>query len=189
LTVYETIKNRRTIRKFSQKPLSDEMLIKYIDAARLAPSAANKQPLKYKIANSKELVEEILKNVKWASYIAPEGNPEKGEEPTAFIAVLADMKIRETGYEADMGAAVENIILTACEDGVGACWMGAINYNEIKKILKLPENLKLLCVIALGYKGESPKECPIENGNIEYFKDSTGTLNIPKRSLDDIIIK
>ncbi len=51
MDLYDVIINRRTIRKFSQKPLTYEMLKKYVNAARLAPSAANKQPLKYKIIN------------------------------------------------------------------------------------------------------------------------------------------
>ncbi len=188
MNTYEIITNRRTIRKFSQTPISDELLRKYINAARLAPSAANRQPLKYKIINNKSLVSEILKSVKWANYISPDGNPSKDEEPVAFIAVLADMSIQKDGYEADMGAAVQNMIIAAEADEIGSCWMGAINYSEITKLLNLPQNLKLLCVVAMGYKAENPRECPVENNNIKYYKDKNGVLNVPKRSLDDIIV-
>lgn len=189
MNTYEIIVNRRTIRKFSQKPISDDLLIKYINAARLAPSAANRQPLKYKPVNDKTTVNKILKFVKWANYISPAGNPAEGEEPTAFIAVVADTDIRKDGYETDMGAAVQNMIITAESDGIGSCWMGAIDYKEITKILNLPENLKLLCVVALGYKAEYPRECPVVNNDIKYYKDEYGILNVPKRSLSEVIVK
>jgi len=165
------------------------MLEKYVNAGRLAPSAANRQPLKYKIVNSEDTVQKLLKSVKWAAYISPMGNPRKGEEPVAFIAVCADLSIRKDGYETDLGAAVQNIIISAEADGIGSCWMGAIDYGEITKLLNLSENLKLLCVIALGYKAENPRECSVENNDIKYYKDQNGILYVPKRSLEEVIIK
>ena len=189
MNVYDIIVNRRTIRKFLQKPIPDELLEKYVNAGRLAPSAANRQPLKYKIVNSENIVQKMLKMVKWAAYISPMGNPGKGEEPVAFIAVCADLNIRKDGYETDLGAAVQNIIISAEADGIGSCWMGAIDYGEITKLLGLSENLKLLCVVALGYKAEDPKECLVENDNIKYYKDQDGILNVPKRSLEEVLIK
>lgn len=188
MDLYDVIINRRTIRKFSQKPLTYEMLKKYVNAARLAPSAANKQPLKYKIINEKDMIKKILNLVKWAAYIQPEGNPKQEEEPTAFIAIAADKNIRESGFEADLGAAAENIILSAEIDNVGSCWMGAIDYDEISKILNFDSNLKLLCVIAMGYKAENPKEVLMNNKDVKYFKDENGCLNVPKRSIDDVLL-
>ncbi len=189
MNTYDLIINRRTIRKFLQKPIEDESLKKYINAARVAPSAANRQPLKYKIINTKKDVDEIFKLVKWAAYIAPEGNPKENEKPVSFIAVLADLDIRKDGYEFDLGAAVQNLTISAEADGIGSCIMGAIDYKKITEFLELPDNLKLLCVIALGYKGESPKECDLKNNDVKYFKDEKGVLNVPKRSLDEIIVK
>ncbi len=189
MNVYDTIINRRTIRKFLQKPISKETLEKYVNAGRLAPSAANRQPLKYKIVNSEDVVQKMLKMVKWAAYIAPMGDPGEGEEPVAFIAVCADLDIRKEGYETDLGAAVQNIIISAEADGIGSCWMGAIDYEGITNLLSLSDNLKLLCVVALGYKAEVPKECLVENNDIKYYKDQNGVLNVPKRSLEEILIK
>lgn len=180
--------NRRTIRKFSQKPLTYEMLKKYINAARVAPSAANKQPLKYKIINEENMIKKILGLVKWAAYIQPEGNPKKEEEPTAFIAIAADKNIKDSGFEFDLGAAAENIMLAAEIDNVGSCCMGAIDYEEISKVLNFDSNLKLLCVIAMGYKAENPKEVLMNNGDVKYFKDKNGCLNVPKRSIEDILL-
>ena len=140
----EFIKSRRTIRKFKDEPLTAEQLKRYIDAARVAPSAANIQPLKYIAVASPDMSEKIFPLVKWAGYLAGEYNPKDGEHPTAYIAVCADTSIRQSGYDVDMGAAVENMILAALADGVGACWMGSIDHEKISELLEIPDNLKLL---------------------------------------------
>lgn len=188
MNVYEVVKNRRTIRKFKQEPVDIELLKKYVDAARVAPCGANRQPLKYKIVNEKELVTKIESLVKWAGYINPLGDPKDDEKPVAFIAVFADTEIKQSGYEVDMGAAVQSMILTAEDDGVGSCWLGAIKYDEITELLNVPKNLKLLCVVAMGYKAEQPKECEAKDGDIKYFKDENGVLQVPKRSLDEVLL-
>ncbi len=187
MTVKEAIKNRRTIRKFLQTPIEREKLVSYIDSARLAASGANLQPLKYAIIDEKETVDKVFDMVKWAAYLK-DGAPKENERPTVFIAVVADLNIKKVGYEFDMGAAVTNLILSAYEDGVGTCWMGAINYAGITELLKLPENLKLLAVVALGIIGEKSYEVDIKDNDVKYFKDSEGNLCVPKRSLEEIIL-
>ena len=188
MSVYDLILNRRTIRKFEQKPITDEMMKKYINAARLAPSAANRQPLKYVGIVSKVKVSEVFDNVKWAGYLAPDYNPKENERPTAFIAVCVDNDISKAGYDMDIGASIENIILTALEDGVGACWMGAIDKPKITEILNLPENLTLSCVVALGFSAETPKDVEMCDGDVKYYLEN-GTLCVPKRSLDEVILE
>ena len=188
MNISEAIKERRTIRKFSQKPLLKEQLTKYVDAARLAPSAANLQPLCYAIVHSEEAVQKMFELCKWAGYLAPDYNPKEGERPTAYIAVCSDTTNSSNWVGVDSGAAIENMILEAMEDGVGACWIASVNRPEATKLLALPEHIKLECVVALGYPAETPKEVGITE-NIKYYVDETGTLCVPKRSVDEVLIK
>ena len=187
MSIYDLVLKRRTIRKFDQNPVGEDLLLKYVNAARVAPSAANRQPLKYAVVHSKDAVKEIFDCVKWAGYLAPDYNPKEDERPTAFIAVCVDNNISKAVFEMDIGAAVENIILTALEDGVGACWMLAIDKPKITEILNLPENLTLSCVVALGYCGENPREVEVKDDNIKYYLEN-GTLCVPKRSMEEVII-
>ena len=189
MNIYEFIKSRRTIRKFRQDELSVEQLNKYIDAARVAPSAANIQPLKYVVVKSREMSEKMFPLVKWAGYLAPDYNPKEGERPTAYIVVCADTTIRKAGYDMDIGAAVENMMLCALADNVGACWMLSIDRDEIRKLLSIDEHLEISCVVAMGYLAETPKEAAVVNGDIKYYLDETDTLCVPKRGMDDIVIK
>jgi len=187
MNIIEFIKSRRTIRKFKQTPLTQEQIKGYIDAARVAPSAANLQPLKYIAVQSVEMVEKMFPLVKWAGYLAPDYNPKEDERPTAYIVVCADEGIRKNGYDLDIGAAVENIILAALSDGVGTCWMASIDRKEIKNLLEIPEDMVVSCVVALGYPSENPKEVEIKN-DIKYYLEEE-TLCVPKRSLDEVLLK
>ena len=186
---FEFIKSRRTIRKFKNTPLTAEQLKRYIDAARVAPSAANIQPLKYIAVANPDMSEKIFPFVKWAGYLAGEYNPKDGEHPTAYVAVCADTSIRQSGYDVDMGAAVENMILAALADGVGSCWIGSIDHAKISELLEISDNLKLLCVLALGYPAETPEETDVCDDSIKYFIGENGNLQVPKRSIDDVLIK
>lgn len=188
MKVFEAAIKRRTIRKFSQKKIENDILVRYIDAARVSPSAANMQPVKYVIVNNDETVKGLFPFVKWAAYIAPNGNPQKGEEPTAYIVILADTNVRKAGYEYDIGAAAQTILLCAEEDGIGSCWMQAIDRDKIRSLLNIEDQYEVNSVLSLGYPAED-SQVEDENGAIKYYKDENGTLHVPKRKREDILIK
>ncbi|HHV95743.1 MAG TPA: nitroreductase [Clostridiaceae bacterium] len=188
MNTYELILKRRTIRKFKQIKIEPSILTKLINAARHAPSASNLQPVKYIIVDDDEKVKEMFKYVRWAGYIAPEGNPKEGEEPVVYIIVLADTRIRKSGYELDIGAAIQNILLTAEEEGIGTCWIGSVDRDAVRKLFNIEDYLVINSVIALGYKGEEPIVEEMVD-SIKYYKDEKGVLHVPKRKLEDIIVK
>lgn len=188
MTINELIKSRRTIRKFDQKPLTYSQLEHFVDMARVAPSAANLQPLKYALSLEKALNDKVFETLKWAGYLKGEYTPKENEKPTGYIVVCIDNEISKAGYDLDVGAAVENIILSALSEGVGACWLGSVERPKLKRILNIPNNLEISCVVALGYPMETPKEAVMKNGDVKYYLED-GILNVPKRSLDEIIIK
>lgn len=188
MSVKDCIKRRRTIRKFTERKIPKELLVSYIDCARLAPSGANIQPLKYAIVSKEQTVHDIFQNVKWAAYLKGAYVPSADEMPTAFIAVMKDKNIASAMTEFDAGAAVMSIHLAAEEDGVGCCIMGAIDRPNISRILGLEEHLELLYMIALGYKKEQPICADMEQGDVKYYVENH-CLNVPKRKLEDILVK
>ncbi|MHB8280206.1 MAG: nitroreductase family protein [Candidatus Humimicrobiaceae bacterium] len=189
MDIYNKIISRRTIRKFKQVEISVDILKKLVNAGRLAPSAGNMQPLEYFIATDNDLKVKIFSTLSWAIYIRPEGNPQKGEEPAAYIIIIVNNKIANTAYfKYDVGASVENMTISALEEGIGCCWIASFNKNKLSEILKIPESYSIDCVLALGYPLEDPTFEDIEkDGSIIYHKDSEGRLHIPKRKLEDII--
>ena len=185
MNVSEALLNRRTIRKFKPTPIEEDKLKLIINYARLAPFAANIQALKYKIITDPKLTDKIFNNVKWAGYL-PKASPLPEERPPVYVAVLGDTSIKDS-FETDAGAAVTAMLLGAWEMGIGGCWMGAIRRKDISSILNLPEQYSLLYIVALGYPAQESKECQYKNSP-KYFYDSNNVLNVPKLSLDDIII-
>lgn len=183
--VYKTICNRRSIRRFKQDPISIEILRKIVNAGRLAPSGANIQPCEFIIVDASKKVNAIFPHLKWAGYIAPAGNPQKGEQPVAYIAVLVDLHQKKKGGDVDAAAAIQNMLLAAWDQGIGSCWLGAIDRKAIKKVLRVPHHLNLNSVIALGYPNENPV---VEEAgeSIKYWKDEKNVLHVPKRKMQDI---
>jgi nitroreductase len=179
--LYETIAGRRTIRRFKPEPVPRELLEKLVDAGRLAPSAANVQPLEFVVVDADGPRAEVFPCLKWAAYIAPAGDPRPGEEPAAYVITLVNSKIREKMFEYDVGAAMENMILAALEQGVGSCWMLSIDRDKLRAILGVPEHYRIDSVLALGYPAEDPA-AEVMGESCRYWKDEAGRLHVPKRA-------
>lgn len=186
MSLYDLIISRRSIRRFKQEPVSRDILQKFINASRLAPSAANRQPLEFVVVDEERIRKEVFTCLKWAAYIAPEGNPKPGHEPVAYIVVLVNSEIREKGFEWDVGAAIENMILAAWEKGIGSCWLLSVDREKLREILNIPENYKIDSVLALGCPDENPVIEDMKD-SIKYWKDQAGQLHVPKRKLEDVI--
>lgn len=186
MSIYELILKRRTIRSFKPEQVTEELLNKLVNAGRLAPSGANLQPLEFIVVNNSELVNKVFPSLKWAGYIAPAGNPPEGKRPTAYVIVLINTEIRSQGGEVDAAAAIENMILAALEDGVGSCWLGAIDRDKLRTLFNIPQNYRVDSVLALGYPDESPVLEEVTD-SIKYWKDENSVLHVPKRKLSDIV--
>lgn len=186
--LYRIILRRRTIRRFKQRPIPYRVLKKLINTARVAPSAANLQPIEYIIITDKKKIQEVFSNLRWAAYITPKGIPPEDKRPVAYIAVLVNTKKAKRPDLRDVGAAVENIIITAKNEGIGSCWLGAIDKRVLRRVLKVPSHCKVDSMVALGYPDEKPV---IEEliSSVRYYKDRKGILHVPKRSLSDILHK
>ncbi len=182
------IKNRSYRRFDSSVKISFKQIEKWIELARFSASGRNMQPLKYAVCTDDETNKKVFPNLGWAGYITNWKGPEEGERPVAYIVVLHDKLIADS-YFCDDGIAMQSILLGAVEDGFGGCIIGTVNKGKVAKILKFPENLEILWLIALGKPAE---ECVLEtskNNDIKYWRDSNETHHVPKRSIQEIIYK
>lgn len=183
--VYNSILSRRSIRRFQQKPIKLEILKKMVNTGRLAPSAANLQPLEFFIVNEKNLCDQIFETICWAGYIKPKWTPAVNERPSAYIVVLVNNE-KNPWYLRDVSFATQNIVLFAESLNIGSCILCNINKESIRKILNIPNNIIIDSLIALGYKAE---KSVVEDysGSIEYWRDKNEVLHVPKRKIEDII--
>jgi nitroreductase len=183
---HKMIELRRTVRKFKPDPVDADVLAKLVDAARLCPSAANKQPLIYIAVNEPELAKKIFETEKFAAYLAGAGQPQPGEEPTAHILVAQDKDIAIAETVRDVGAAVQTILMGACAYGLGATWLRSFDRPKAAQILGLPEEYEPDSLIALGVPDEAPKVVPMKDGDVKYWRDKTSQNFVPRRAFDEI---
>jgi nitroreductase len=184
-SIYEAILSRRTIRRFKQKPVDVKLLKKFVNAARVAPSAANLQPLEYFIISEKKLCARVFETLGWAGYIKPKWTPDESEQPTAYIVILVREDLNKY-YKWDVGLSAENIMLVAEEENIGSCILLNINRKKLREILGIPDSLYIDSVIALGYKSETAiMEDMVDS--VEYYRDENDVLHVPKRKITDIL--
>lgn len=188
MTVYEAIMKRRTIRKYKQIKPANDVLKKIINSARVCASAANMQPLKYMVVSSDEMCKRIFPCLKWAAYFKDgSGKPKEGEKPTAYVIILGDKNIK-TSFDTDAGAAITNMMLTAYEEGLGSCWFASVKRQKVKEILNIDENLDVVYILSLGFPMEESNECEMKDNDVKYFRNEDGSISVPKRSMDEVLI-
>ncbi len=182
------IKNRSCRRFLQHKTISAAQLEEWIEIARITPSARNAQPLKYIYSASREMNEKIFPQLAWAGYIKDWDAPEKDEQPAAYIIILRDESIAKKAVE-DIGIAAQTILLAATEQNIAGCMIGSINKQKMGKVLELPENLKIELVLALGYPKEEIRLETAKNGDIKYWRDKQGVHHVPKRPIEEVLIR
>lgn len=182
------IKNRSYRRFYQNYFISIENLKELINLARLSPSAANLQPLRYYISNDPDVNEKIFHCLKFAAYLKDWGGPKEGEKPSAYIIIFADTDVNKSP-EIDAGIASQSILLGAVSMGLGGCIIANVNREKLYEILNIDKKFKILFVIALGKPSENIilEELP-DNSDIKYYRDEFDNHHVPKRRLDDIII-
>jgi nitroreductase len=145
----ELIKSRRSIRRYQDKPISNELLQKLLEAAHWAPSAHNSQPWEFIILKDEEAKRRIAEVAYWGKFLSK-----------APVGIAVVINPNESNHPVEDGAtATQNILLAAHALGLGACWIGAYNSNweeKAKEILGIPKNLRLLSIVAVGYPAEKP---------------------------------
>ncbi len=182
------LKNRSYRRFYEDHIIESQTLKDFIKLARITPSAANKQPLKYILSNTKEKNAKIFETLAWAGYLKEWDGPEPGERPSAYIIVLGDLEIGKNYFDVNAGIAMQSILLGAVEKELGGCIFAAINRELLAMSLSIPERYQVLYVIALGKPKEKVVIDDIIEDDIEYWRDKDATHHVPKRTLDELIL-
>ena len=188
--IRDLIMKNRSYRRFHQEvAIECETLRELVDLARLSASAGNLQPLRYVLSCEPKKNALIFEQLAWARYLQNWSGPAEGERPSAYIIILEDKQI-EHPLHCDHGIAAQSILLGATEIGLGGCILGAINKPNLRKALNIPDRYDILLVLALGKPAERAVIEKLEpDGNIKYWRDSAGVHLVPKRALDDIILR
>jgi len=189
MTVRELVLKNRSYRRFYEKEaLSGETLKELVDLARVSPSAANLQPLRYILSNDPLKNARIFPCLAWAGYLKDWPGPSEGERPSGYIVILGDTAVTPS-FGCDHGIAAQSILLGAVERGLGGCMIASIKRENLREVLNIAKQYEILLVLALGRPRESVSLEPIgPEGDIRYWRDEDGGHHVPKRSLTEIIL-
>ena len=179
MDIFEAIEKRRSIRKFKHEPMTEEHLMKILEAGRLAPSGGNRQPWYFIVVRDLETKEavsassksernqELLSNADTIIVLASNPELEKGHRSQHICS-------ERSWYKQDPMLAGEHMVLAATALGYGTCWVSGFDDFEVKKILKIPENLAVIALIPIGTPDESPPPRALLERKEIFFKDYFG---------------
>jgi nitroreductase len=189
MNLRELVFKTRSYRRFDESYLIEsETLESLVDLARLSPSGANRQPLKYLLYNTADDCARIFPSLAWAGYLKEWPGPKEGERPTGYIIILGDKSVTED-FGVDHGIAAQSIMLGATESGLGGCMIASIKYALLRAELNIPDQFAILLVLALGKPVEKVVLETVSEGDIKYWRDNKDIHHVPKRSLQELIIK
>jgi nitroreductase len=154
------IQKRISVRSYSSKPIKNVDILAICEAARLAPSACNSQTWRFVAVTDRKIIKKICEECmrpvvrnKWLK-----------DAPLIIVGCSRlDIVVNKIGkaitgieyYQVDLGIAMEHMVLKATELGLGTCWIGWFKERQIKKILKIPQKVKVTALLAVGYSKEN----------------------------------
>lgn len=182
----------RTVRRFQEdKGVSVTTLEKLIALTRFCHSGRNAQPLKYVLVTSEEEREKVYPLLKWAGYFRDWAGPEKGERPAAYIIQCLDTHFGKDCL-CDDGLQLEAISLGMRTMGLAGCIIKAFNHEKLSEELGIDARFAPRYVFALGYPAEEVRIEEMsgsEDADFRYFRTEDGIHHVPKRPLNELIIK
>ena len=147
MNILEAIKKRKSVRNFLDKPIEEEKLKIVMEAARIAPSAKNRQEWRFIIVKDTEVRKKLAEAAKGQKFV--------GEAPVVIVAHAIDdgyvMTCGQLSYPIDVAIALDHISLAAVEVGLGTCWIGAFYEDKVKEILGIPKEYRVVHLMPIGY--------------------------------------
>jgi len=160
MDVFEAIRIRRSVRKYRNDPIPEDVLDRMLEALRLAPSACNYQPWRFIVVRDDEMREALAHASHDQMFMA--------QAPVTIIGCGFPAKAYQhmggsgNSAEVDVAIALDHLTLAAAEVGLGTCWIGAFDEQAVKQILGIPRDAKVVALTPLGYPAEPGLLYPVE---------------------------
>jgi len=147
MDIYELIRFRKSVRSFEDKDVPDEVVTRLLEAARTAPSAGNRQEWRFVVVRDSETRKKLAAAAKDQKFV--------GEAPVV-LACCAEtddytMACGQLSYPIDVAIAIDHITLCAAAEGLGTCWIGAFSEEQVKDILGIPPEIRVVELMPIGY--------------------------------------
>lgn len=155
MDVMQAIKTRKSVRNYKDKDIEEEKLNLVLEAARLAPSAKNFQEWKFIVVKDKKIRQKLM--------VAANNQTFVGTAPVIIVCCAHtndDYKMRcgHPAYLIDVAIAIDHMTLKATEEGLGTCWIGSFYEDQVKEILGIPEHIRVVELLPIGYPDSSQEK-------------------------------
>ena len=164
MKIIDAIKARKSVRKYLEKPIEEEKLLSVLEAGRLAPSASNRQEWRFIIVRDKTTRKKVAEAANIQTFV--------GKAPAIIVACAETtghiMMCGQQCYPIDVAIALDHITLAAVELGLGTCWIGAFDEERVKEILNIPDELRFVGLMPIGY--------PVDSSTIEKTRFSLNRI-------------
>jgi len=162
MEVFEVIEKRRSVRKYKTSNVPNEDLKRILEAARLAPSAGNRQPWRFIVVRTSEQKKLLAQAARNQMFLADAG---------VIIVALADTEASLKWCKQDVMIAVEHSVLASTSLGYGTCWIGAFEEEQIKELLGIPEKIAVVALLSIGVPDEGPQAKPRKSFGEIFFEE------------------
>lgn len=150
MDIYETVKARTSVRAFKAKDVAPDLISRLLEAARIAPSASNRQEWRFIVVRDKERRKQLAEAALGQTFV--------GEAPVVLVCCAEtdnhEMACGQLCYPIDVAIAVDHITLCAVAEGLGTCWIGAFYESEVRRILGIPKHIRVVALLPVGYPGK-----------------------------------
>jgi nitroreductase len=150
----DVIRERRSTRAYRETPVERETLLRVLDAGRLAPSARNEQGWKFVAVQNRDKIEKLYHACNEEGFVK--------EAPVIIAACGTNpdyiMRCGQPAYTIDVSIALTHIMLRAADLGLGSCWLGAFNEKKVKEVLDIPDKVRVVALLTLGYSKFQPQQ-------------------------------
>ncbi len=149
----EIIEKRESVRNYEDIPVPKEKLERVLEAARLAPSASNRQPWKFVVVKERKRRQELAEAANGQAFV--------GQAAVVIVGVATRpehiMSCGVPSHPVDLAIALDHMTLAAVQEGLGTCWIGAFSQDKVKELLDIPEEYKVVALLPLGFPAEEGK--------------------------------
>jgi nitroreductase len=153
MDVIEVIRQRRSIRSYTDQPVEPEKLERLLDAARLAPSASNRQEWRFVVVTDADTRRKLAHAANDQEFVA---------QAPVVIAGCAEqhdhvMRCGQPSYAIDVAIAMDHITLQAVAEGLGTCWIGAFYEDKVREVLGIPDHVRVVELLTVGHPARPPR--------------------------------
>ena len=154
MDIIDAIKERRSVRSYTDKPVEREKIDRLLEAARLAPSASNRQEWRFVVVTDQERRTQLVEAANNQKFV--------GQAPVVIAACAESdghvMRCGQPCYPIDVAIAIDHMTLQAAAEGLGTCWIGAFYEEPARKILGIPEKIRVVELLTVGYPADKPRQ-------------------------------